>query len=244
MRDEFDDVVDGIVYGAAVGFGFNFMESIAYMTHVYAVLAPEGAGAAGALLQWYWRQVVGLFFGHATYTALIGAGLGIARQLPRASQRVPVIASGFLAAIAAHFAWDAWQPFVLVGARSPLAQILLDHVRYLLMVGPFTAVLLVLLAMGLQLEGSALTRHLEEEAVSGRGAVRPEEVEVLMSPRQRFAARMSALARGGPAAYLRLSRLQTAQLSLAMEQWHRERHEIDEPLAAEEALRRHVLALR
>ena len=55
---------------------------------------------------------------------------------------------------------------------------------------------------------------------------------------------MGALTRGGPGAYLRLSRLQTAQLSLAMERWHRERREIDEPLAAEDELRRRVLALR
>ena len=244
MRDEFDDVVDGIVYGAAVGFGFNFMESIAYMTHVYALLSPEGAGTAGAIVQWYWRQVVGLFFGHATYTALIGAGLGVARQLPRARQRVLVIAGGFLAAIAAHFAWDAWQALVVAGARSPVAQLLLDHVRELFMVGPFVAILLVLLAMGLQLEGAALTRHLEEEARNPTGAVMPGEVGVLMSPRQRFRARTSALVRGGPAAYVRLARLQTAQLHLAMERWHRERHEIDEPLAAEDALRQHVLALR
>jgi RsiW-degrading membrane proteinase PrsW (M82 family) len=244
MRDEFDDVVDGIVYGAAVGLGFNFMESIGYMTHVYAILAPEGQGAAVAAVQWYWRQVIGLFFGHAAYTALIGAGIGVARQLPRLRQRVVVIACGFLAAIAAHFAWDAWQALALSGARSAAVQLLLAHTRYLFMVGPFVAVLLLLLAMGLELEGSALTRHLEEEAATGSGAVRPDEVAVLMSPQQRFHARTAELARGGPAAYLRLSRLQTAQLHLAMERWHRERDEIDEPLAAEDALRRRVLALR
>jgi RsiW-degrading membrane proteinase PrsW (M82 family) len=244
MRDEFDDVVDGIVYGAAVGFGFNFMESIAYMTHLYAVLSPEGAGAAGAVSQWYWRQVVGLFFGHATYTAFIGAGLGLARQLPRPRQRAVVIVCGFLGAIAAHFAWDAWQAFVLAGAQNALVQILLDHLRYLVMVGPFVAVVLVLLAMGLDVEGAALTRHLVREAASGRGAVLPREVAVLMSPRQRLRARMRTLARAGPAAYVRLARLQAAQLDLAMEQWHRERNEIEEPMIAEDALRRQVLTLR
>ena len=35
MRRDFDDVVDGIVYGAAVGLGFNFLESISYMTNLY-----------------------------------------------------------------------------------------------------------------------------------------------------------------------------------------------------------------
>jgi len=244
MRDEFDDVVDGIVYGAAVGFGFNFMESVGWMTHLYALYAPEGTGTANAIGMWYWRQVIGLFFGHAAYTALIGAGIGVARQLPRAGERVLVIVCGFVAAIAAHFAWDAWQAVTLTGVRDTLALVLLAHARYLFMVGPFVAVLLVLLAMGLQLEGVALRRHLREEAESGSGAVRPAEVEVLMSPQRRFQARMRAFATGGLGAYLRESRLQTAQLNLAMEQWHRERQEMADPMAAEDVLRDQVLALR
>jgi RsiW-degrading membrane proteinase PrsW (M82 family) len=242
MHDEFDNVVDGIVYGAAVGFGFNFMESIGYMTHLYAILAPEGGGVQAAAGQWYFRQVVGLFFGHATYTALIGAGIGVARQLPRLRQRLLVIACGFLAAIAAHFAWDAWQAFVLIGASS--MQLLLAHARYVVMAGPFTAVVLLLLAMGLQMEGTALARQLREEAATNLGAVLPAEVEVLMSPGRRFRARLAALARGGPAAYFRLGRLQTAQMNLAMERWHQERDEVDDPLTAEDVLRRRVLALR
>src|ERR1700704_4165800 len=44
MRNDFDDVVDGIVYGAAVGLGFNFMETITYMTNLYAIFQPEGVG--------------------------------------------------------------------------------------------------------------------------------------------------------------------------------------------------------
>jgi protease PrsW len=242
MRDEIDDVVDGIIYGAAVGLGFNFMESVAYMTHQYAILAPEGLGVVGAIGQWYFRQVVGLFFGHATFTALIGAGIGIARQMPQLRQRVLAIASGFLAAIGAHFAWDAWQAFVLVGSSS--TQLLLANARYVVVIGPFAAVVLLLLVMGQHVEGSALRRQLLAEAATGLGAVQRNEVAVLMSPWERFLARLAALGRGGLRAYFRLARLQTAQLHLAMERWHRERHEIEQPLAAEEALRQHVLQLR
>jgi hypothetical protein len=45
-------------------------------------------------------------------------------------------------------------------------------------------------------------------------------------------------------AYFALGSLQTAQLDLAMERWHRERQDIDEPLEAEEELRRRVIELR
>jgi hypothetical protein len=55
---------------------------------------------------------------------------------------------------------------------------------------------------------------------------------------------MQALSHGGVKAYLAVARLQTAQLDLAMERWHRQRQEIDEPLEAEHELRQRVLELR
>jgi protease PrsW len=242
MRNEFDDVVDGIVYGAAVGLGFNFMESIAYMTNLYAIFQPEGVGAYAAGFQWYARQVLGLFFGHATYTALIGAGIGIARQMPGRRQKVIAIASGFLIAIAAHFSWDAWLAFFPIeGSALGLIEI---HLRTLIMTGPFTAAVIALLLAGLQFEGKALADELRKEAAEGSGAIQPGEALILVSPWQRLRQRIKALRKGGFRAYLRLSRLQTAQLDLAMERWHRERQEIDTPLEAENELRRRVIELR
>ncbi|HEX6350376.1 MAG TPA: PrsW family intramembrane metalloprotease [Candidatus Dormibacteraeota bacterium] len=242
MRDEFDDVVDGILYGACVGLGFNYMESILYMTHLYAIFADEGIGGFAAGFQWYFRQVVGLFFGHATYTALVGAGLGVARQLPRLHQRVLAIAGGWLVAISAHFAWDAWIQLFTVGDGA--LALIGAHLRTLMMDGPFTAAVLLLLAMGLGVEGRALRRQLELEAASGSGAVAPGEVGVLTSPWRRWHARMQVLTLSGLRAYRRLGRLQQAQLDLAMEQWHRERRELGAPLDAEDRLRRQILALK
>ena len=242
MRDEFDDVVDGIVYGACVGLGFNFMESILYMTHMYTIFAGEGIGGFAAGFQWYFRQVVGLFLGHATYTALVGAGIGIARQLPTRRMRVIAIAGGWLIAIAAHFAWDAWLQFFPVGDGA--FAIVGAHLRTLFMDGPFTAVVLLLLVMGLQVEGDALRRQLELEAAGGSGAVAPAEVPVLISPWRRWKARMQVLTLSGFGTYRKALRLQQAQLDLAMERWHRERNEVEGSLEIEEQLRHKVLALK
>jgi RsiW-degrading membrane proteinase PrsW (M82 family) len=242
MRNEFDDVVDGIIYGAAVGLGFNFMESVSYMTNLYAIFAPEGVGTYAAGFQWYARQVLGLFFGHATYTAFVGAGIGIARQLPGVRKKVIAIASGFIVAIAAHFSWDAW--LTLFPIEKTAIGILEIHLRTLIMTGPFTAAVLALLFLGLQIESRALAEHFRREAASGSGAILPEEVAFLTSPWQRFRQRMRALRRGGLRAYIRLGRLQSAQIDLAMERWHRERQELDTPFEAEDELRRRVLALR
>ncbi|HAC45432.1 MAG TPA: hypothetical protein DCF65_05125, partial [Chloroflexi bacterium] len=78
----------------------------------------------------------------------------------------------------------------------------------------------------------------------GSGAIMPDEVPILMSPWRRFRQRLRALGRGGLRAYVRLARLQTAQVDLAMERWHRERQEVDTPLEAEQELRSQVISLR
>jgi RsiW-degrading membrane proteinase PrsW (M82 family) len=242
MRNDFDDVVDGIVYGAAVGLGFNFLESIAYMTNLYAIFSPDGIGWYAAGLQWYGRQVLGLFFGHATYTAFIGAGLGIARQLPNKRQKAFAIVSGFLIAIAGHFSWDAWVQFFPID--NSLFGLVEMHLRTLIMTGPFTAAVIALLIFGVRYEAMGLVDQFKKEAATGAGAILQEDVPILASPWRRLKQRLRALRRGGLRAYLEVARLQTAQLDLAMERWHRERKEIDMPLEAEEALRKRVIELR
>ena len=242
MRKDFDDVVDGIVYGAAVGLGFNFLESISYMTNLYSIFAPEGNGFAAAAIQWYGRQVLGLFFGHATYTAFIGAGIGIARQLPDVRRKILAIAAGFIVAIAGHFSWDAWATFFPID--NTLFGLVEIHLRTLIMTGPFTAAVIALLLFGIRFEGQNLLDQMRKEAGSGLGAILPDEVPVLASPWRRLSQRMRALNRAGFRGYLTVSRLQTAQLDLAMERWHRERKEIDEPLDAEQRLRERVIQLR
>jgi protease PrsW len=242
MRNDFDDVVDGIVYGAAVGLGFNFMESVAYMTNVYSIFSAEGQGGVAAGIQWYGRQVLGLFFGHATYTAYIGAGVGIARQLPSMRQKLLAIVAGFVVAISAHFLWDAWvNVFPIPNTLFALVAI---HLRTLIMTGPFAAGLIALLVFGIRYEGQNLVDQMRKEAATGAGAILPEEVSVLASPWRRLGQRMHAFNRAGLRAYFNVSRLQTAQLDLAMERWHRERKEIDSPLEAEQQLRQRVIQLR
>ena len=242
MRNEFDDVVDGIVYGAAVGLGFNFLESISYMTNLYSIFSPEGFGGVAAGIQWYGRQVLGLFFGHATYTAYIGAGVGIARQLPNMRMKVMAIVAGFIIAIAGHFSWDAWATFFPI--QNTLFGLVEIHLRTLIMTGPFTAGLIALLLFGIRYEGQNLLDQMQKEAATGQGAILPQEVPILASPWQRLRQRLQALNRAGLRGYLQVSRLQTAQLDLAMERWHRERKEIDTPLEAEQQLRERVIQLR
>ncbi len=72
LRREFDSVLDGIVYGAVTGFGFAMTENFLYFIDV---LDPA------AWSRWFSVVVLrSLIFGfnHAFYTAIIGAGFGLA----------------------------------------------------------------------------------------------------------------------------------------------------------------------
>ncbi len=230
MRDEFDDVVDGIVYGAAVGLGFNFMETVVYMS-------------VGGMPQWFFRQWLGLYLGHATYTALIGAGIGVARQVRGPARKAVAVACGFVAAIAAHFTWDAWLLY-FPHPSDPALYLLSIPLQYLAMTGPFFVAVLALLVLGLRAEGRALTAQFAAEAALPDGAIRPEEVPILASVGRRIEARFRMLQLRGLRGYLWMRRLQRAQIDLALERWHRARKEIDSPLEAELKLRDRVLAIR
>ncbi len=97
FRREFDDVLDGIIFGAMIGFGFAFTEnSLAYFL---PILSEEGIGAG--LLNILMRAVV---FGlnHAFWTGITGAALGYARVSRTWGWRLLVPLGGWGLAMSLH----------------------------------------------------------------------------------------------------------------------------------------------
>lgn len=88
-RKEFDGWVDGLVYGATVGFGFAYVENILYL-----------AGADDWFSLFITRVLI-LGFMHGFYTSFIGIGFGLARYA-RGNRRWLFPLLGLLAAILAH----------------------------------------------------------------------------------------------------------------------------------------------
>jgi len=73
FRNEFDDTLDGLVYGALVGFGFAMTENFFYYLGAF-----QDNGVAGIFQLTFLRA--GVFgFTHAFFTGIFGAGLGYAR---------------------------------------------------------------------------------------------------------------------------------------------------------------------
>ena len=113
LRPEFDNMRDGIVYGALVGLGFNWYEAALYVAQGYAEfgVAPYGAQLGGRY------ALLGLG-GHALFTGIFGAFLGIAIQTHRRWLRVLAPIAGLLLAVAAHMFNNA---LPLLGALASAA---------------------------------------------------------------------------------------------------------------------------
>ncbi len=74
MRREFDGVLDGLIYGALIGFGFAMTENIFYFIGAF----DEGGFGNLAIVIILRTVIFGL--NHALYTGLTGIGLGFARN--------------------------------------------------------------------------------------------------------------------------------------------------------------------
>ena len=92
-RRELDGWVDGIVYGAAAGFGFAFIENVLYLM---------GTETVEEWLALFFLRVIVFGFMHGFWTALTGIGFGIARNTANRFAQAFAILAGLGAAILSH----------------------------------------------------------------------------------------------------------------------------------------------
>jgi RsiW-degrading membrane proteinase PrsW (M82 family) len=97
LRAEFDNLRDGLIYGALVGLGFNIAETALYVMKGY-----QEDGVAPLGVQLAVRFVFLGLNGHLIFSALTGAGLGLARQTPRRWLRLVAPPLGYGLAVLAH----------------------------------------------------------------------------------------------------------------------------------------------
>jgi protease PrsW len=97
LRAEFDNMRDGLVYGALVGLGFNWSEAALYVAQGY-----DQSGVAPYGLQLGGRFALFGLSGHAMFTGLFGASLGLALQTRHRWFRILAPIVGIVLAIAAH----------------------------------------------------------------------------------------------------------------------------------------------
>lgn len=146
---ELDDVLDGIVYGGLVGFGFAMTENFLYFLGAFV-----SAGVGHWMLVVFMRGVV---FGlnHAFFSAFAGAGLGLARQRGFRAGDLAFVVMGYLLAVAFHALHNLGSTLSAATPGALLISLVSD--------GGGLLVIFVTLALALRRERQWIARELEPE---------------------------------------------------------------------------------
>ncbi len=190
LRAEYDNMRDGIVYGALVGLGFTWFEAALYVANIYAKF-----GVAAYGLQLGARYALFGLGGHALFTALFGASLGLARQTRLKWLCVLAPITGLCLAIAAHMLNNALPLFAalarIAAGKLPSETEQIPDVGFfqafvsgsLVQLTIFVPFLLVM-ALAVWRSGVWERRVIREELASEVGrSVTPEEYQAIVGDR-------------------------------------------------------------
>lgn len=203
-RSEFDNVLDGIIYGAIVGFGFAMTENIFY----YLGSMGEG-GAAGLAALWLMR---GLVFGlnHALFSAVTGAGLGLARLARSPWQRWLLPPLALLAAMTLHAMHNLFSALAEITCWSLVGSLVNDWGGLV--------VILIVMVLCLNQERRWLTTQLRSEVALG--VISAEEYALYSSAWRRLLDYWQTFSRQGWAAARARSRRVAWATELAFKKQH------------------------
>ena len=227
-KDEFDGVVDGIVYASMAALGFAMTENILY----YGKAAAAGGGGALTLT----LIIRGFFapFSHPLFTSLTGIGLGLARQSTNLAVKLITPVIGLLMAIFMHSIWNGSAVF---GGGGVFV------LTYILVMVPAFIIMLVVISFALRREGRVVREFLVVDLE--RGVLTREEYDQLGSIIGRMGSSFRAFSQTGVKGWR--SRMRFNQLASELA-FHRSRvsrgvHSRDEALAREEAYLQALQAL-
>jgi protease PrsW len=210
-RDEFDDVMDGFVYGAVCGLGFAIVEDVVYFAVVF------GGGIGGVLQGFFLRVVASGLYSHVLYTGIVGMAVGIvvSRRSSAPLGRRLLQAAGLCAvAVSAHLLWNS--PVLDLFPAEPWtgSDWLLIPVATAVKGLPLLAFVATAVVLARRRERRWFHDALSTE-VGGDG-ISADELRLLEAPGLRREARRRMRRRAGSRAASLLHRLQREQVNLAM----------------------------
>lgn len=150
-KDEFDGIVDGIVYAGMVGLGFAMTENILYYGRAVQ-RGPEMLTFVFVL------RGMAAPFSHPLFTSMTGIGLGWARQSDNGFVKITMPVLGFMLAILMHATWNASATFG--GGAGFFA-------AYFIIMGPAFIVTLMVIFFSLRREGRIVRQFLYPDCQKG-----------------------------------------------------------------------------
>ncbi len=182
VRNEFDNVLDGIVYGSVIGFGFAMTENALYFTDLLR------RGGADRFTDVVVLRILLFGLNHAFYSAIVGAGFGLAAEVTGPLRRwrwvFPVL--GLLLAIAFHAVHNLGLALAATSRAALLIAILANWG------GVFLLVVIALLAWNEERRWIAIELWPEVGAT-----LTPEEYQTATSYGQRLLLWITTWRRGG-----------------------------------------------
>jgi RsiW-degrading membrane proteinase PrsW (M82 family) len=178
-RDEFDGIVDGIVYAGMVGLGFAMTENILY----YGRAVQHGSDALTFI---FILRGMAAPFSHPLFTSMTGIGLGWSRQSNNPFIKLVAPVVGFMLAILMHATWNGSATYG--GAAGFFA-------AYFGIMGPAFIATLMVIFFSLRREGRIVRQFLYPDFQNG--FFDPEEYEKLCSIRGRMGMSWNVLTKQG-----------------------------------------------
>ncbi|GAA3431490.1 PrsW family intramembrane metalloprotease [Kutzneria kofuensis] len=201
-RQEFDGLVDGIVYAGFTAAGFAFTENIYYFGRVFATFG-FGSATTGVIAAFILRGVLAPFT-HPLFTAMTGIGIGVAARTRSSKVRVIAPLVGYLCAVLLHSLWNS--SATLGGANTFL-------VVYFLVILPILAAMVAVVVWQRRREQRVVAAQLPGMAAAGWIAA--SEVSLLSSLTGRRGWRTAVRKRAGSHAAKAVHEYQTAATELA-----------------------------
>src|SRR5256884_6356921 len=178
-KDEFDGIVDGIVYAGMVGLGFAMTENVLYYGR-----AVQG-GLEGLTFIFILRGMASPF-AHPLFTSMTGIGLGWSRQSNNGFTKLVTPVVGFMLAVLMHATWNASATYV--GEYGFFAV-------YFGIMGPAFVITLMIVFFSLRREGRIVRQFLYPDYQNG--FFDSQEYEKLCSIRGRMGMSWTVLTRNG-----------------------------------------------
>ncbi len=214
LRDEFDNVTDGIVYGALIGAGFAMVEN-------FAVFARDSKQFLVFLI--VGRIILG-WLGHSTFTACFGAALGYIRHTNVRWKQIVIPLVGYLVAVGLHSFFDFVDFQASAAVRAAPGNSSVAFFSLVAVIGdyvpPFLAQLglLYILTKSLAHEAAVIREFLAVEVTNG--VVMVDEYALLQNSFKRTKEERCVLRSSGIQQWRRVKALYQTEIGLAFRKWH------------------------
>jgi protease PrsW len=225
FRNEFDNVLDGVLYGALVGLGFATVENVLY----YMQAGMEGGFGEMIGLTWV-RGILGGIGTHAAFTGITGCGFGLVRVMRKGYARWLLVPAFWSLGMFAHFAWNTFCGFFIIDDSVGLMYLVEIPIAVAFLQMPFVLLLLMVVLFVWSHENKIILRYLTDE---GDDILTEEQRKTMVPARRRVVAGLKRFFTAGPGRWWHRRKLDHELIELAFVKWHHHR-DLETTWAADE----------